>query len=427
MSILFLHCSIQPPVFAGLPEILAELPGPKRIILPASMAAAQPQVADLFDEVVTIPGGFMEFLDSSAVERAAFRMHDEHPIERVVATGEVGVLRGARLRTALGLRGQSIASATAYRDKVLMKALCAAHGIRVARHQEVNSPADLIGFARAVGFPLVLKPRAGAGSIDTRLLRSEDDMWRVLGEVPAATVFLGMGLLAEEFVHGQLYNINGYAHGDGRIGLSWPASYLERGNLDTVLTEGGAAAGEYLLDVDDARVAPMQVFTERCLRALPWPASGFAFHLELFEEDGTGELVLCEVACRQGGGGIVDIYQHGFGVDLLAAAVRLQAGLPVAAHPTTPVRMVGEVRAPVGRGTLQLSSDAPPPFPWVLKHEATLKSGDTSTGARSAVDSSASFVVSGGSAPEVRARLDEVIRWRQSVATWAATPEPTKR
>jgi hypothetical protein len=421
MSTLFLHCSIQPPVFAGLPRILADISGPTIIVLPAAMVDTQPQVSTLFDEVIAIPGGFLDFLNSSLVEAAVFRAHQKQPVTRVVATGEVGVLRAARLRAAIGIPGQSVDSALAYRDKVLMKALCARTGVRVAGYQEIGSPSDLVRFARLVGFPIVLKPRAGAGSIDTSLIRSEEEMWSVLARLPAATVGLGMNLLAEEFIDGQLYHVNGYATAAGQIGLSWPASYLERGNLDSVLNEG-TFSGEYLLDSSDPRVGPMQAFTEKCLRALPWPADGFSFHLELFEEEGTGELVLCEVACRQGGGSIVDIYELGFGVDLLDASIRLQAGLAIPSHSVIPTRMVGSVAAPVRRGTLHLSSSDGPPFSWVVRHELKLKSGDKGTGPRSCVDASANFVVDGESSVHVRSRLGELMQWHDSVATW--TPEP---
>ena len=144
------------------------------------MAESQPQVSTLFDKVVAIPGGFGDFLDSSLVEAAAFRLHAKQPVTHVVATGEIGVLRAARFRAAIGLPGQSVDSALAYRDKVLMKTLCAQMGVRVARYKKIGSPSDLVGFAGLVGFPIVLKPRAGAGSIDTRLIRTEEEMWSVL-------------------------------------------------------------------------------------------------------------------------------------------------------------------------------------------------------------------------------------------------------
>jgi hypothetical protein len=162
----------------------------------------------------------------------------------------------------------------------------------------------------------------------------------------------------------------------------------------------------------------MQAFTEKCLRALPWPAHGFAFHLELFEEEATRELVLCEVACRQGGGNIVDIYEFGFGADLLDVSLRLQAGLAIPDHAVIPTGMFGAVAAPLRRGVLRLASTDGPPFPWVVRHELKLKSGDKGTGPRSCVDASASFVVDGQSSTHVRARLAEVMRWRDSVATW---------
>lgn len=417
MAILFLHCSIHLPVFPGLAGLLEEIEEPTVIVVPGEMADAQPEVHELFDRVIAIPGSFIDFIDSTEVEVQAFRAHEKDPFSRVVVTGEVGVLRGARLREALGIPGQSLVSALAYRDKVLMKSLCARAGVRVPRYKAIDGPSDLYAFVRSVGLPIVLKPRAGAGSIDTKLIRTEEELSSAFASMRAATVGLSISLIAEEFVNGQLYHVNGYATAEGEVRLAWPACYLERGNLDVVLNQG-AFSGDCLLDPDDAQVARMSAFTKKCLRALPWPADGFAFHLELFKEDETSELILCEVACRQGGGTINDIYECAFGLHLLAASLRLQAGLPIPVHSAWPGQIFGGVQAPVPKGTLHLSSSEPPPFPWVERNEMKLKSGDKGSGRRSCVDSSANFVVRGESTAQVRSRLQEVIRWRESVATW---------
>lgn len=418
MAILMLHCSILPPVFPRLEAMLAELAEPKVIVLPAEMAQKQSDVFRLYDQVIPIDGKFM---DSTLVELAAFDAHASTKFSRVAGTGELGVLRAARLRAALELPGQSIASALAYRDKVLMKTLCAQRGIRVPRFCAIDGPSDLLGFVRSVGLPIVLKPRAGAGSIDARLIKTQGELRAVMERLPAATLGLSMGLIAEEFISGQMYTVNGYATPLGDIRLAWPASYMERGNLDIVLNDG-CVSGEYLLAQEDPLVARMQAFTESCLRALPWPADGFAFHLELFLEDATGDLILCEVACRQGGANISDVYEFAFGINLLEASLRLQLGLPVPAHQAVPRPLTGAVRAPVRNGTFVLSSSGPPPFPWILKHEVHFASGIQAKGAKSSVDCCASFVTQGKSSVEILSRLKEVNQWFESISSWRTDP-----
>ncbi len=418
MAILMLHCSILPPVFPRLESMLAEIAEPKVIVLPAEMAKEQSEVFRLYDQVIPIEGKFM---DSTLVELLAFEAHANAKFSRVAGTGELGVLRAARLREALDLPGQSVASALAYRDKVLMKTLCSRQGIRVPRFRAIDGPSDLLSFVRSVGLPIVLKPRAGAGSIDARLIKTDGELRAVMERLPAGTLGLSMGLIAEEFINGQMYTVNGYATPGGGIRLAWPASYMERGNLDIVLYEG-CVAGEFLLAPGDPLVRRMQEFTESCLRALPWPADGFVFHLELFLEDATGELVLCEVACRQGGANISDVYDFAFGVNLLELSLRLQTGLPVPDHPTVPRQLTGAVRSPVRSGTFFLSSTQPPPFPWVLKHEVNLKSGIKAGGAKSSVDCCASFVTHGSSSTEILSRLLEVNKWFEGISSWRTDP-----
>jgi len=177
-------------------------------------------------------------------------------------------------------------------------------------------------------------------------------------------------------------------------------------------------SGEYILDQDDPRVGRMVSFTERCFEALPRPAHGFAFHLELFEEDESAELVFCEVACRQGGGTINQVYEQAFGLMLLETSVRLQASLPIPSHSTRPRQSVGGLQAPLRRGTIHRASEERPPFGWIVSHEFRLKSGEQATGRRSCVDSSADFVVRGESAMQVLSRLREVNAWHEGITTW---------
>lgn len=413
MSILFLHCSIKPPVFPRLGALLAELAEPTVLVLPVAMAQLQPEISQLFGRVIAIPDDFKE---NAMVEWEVFRAHDQAPFTRIIAAGELGILRAARLRAELGVAGQSVGSALAYRDKVTMKDLVARAGVRVPRYRAVDGPSDLLGFVRDVGFPVVLKPRSGAGSVNTQVLQNEADLHASLAGLRAQTGGLSLELIVEEFVHGRLYHVNGYATADGRVGLIWPASYLERGNLDAM--NEGCVAGDFLLDPGDRRVPAMTGFAEACLRALPWPEHGFCFHLEVFETDDTHELVFCEVACRHGGGTINDIYSFGFGVSLLEVSLRLQAGLAVAEHATRPQVLTGGVSSPVRTGRLVLSSAEPPPFPWVLSYDLKLKSGDSATGPKTCVDASANFVVKGTSTTEVLDRLDQANRWFEGISSW---------
>jgi hypothetical protein len=415
MAILFLHCSsVNLPVFPGLEDMLSEIKQRKVIILPAGMAEEQPEVHCLFDAVIPIPGMFM---DNAEVEMRAFSAHAEMPFTRVVFTGELGVLRAARLRQALGIPGQTVESAFAYRDKVLMKTLCAASGIRVPEFRAVDGPADLLAFVHQFELPVVLKPRSGAGSINTKLIWTDADVACAVANLHAATDTLSMGFIVEKYVSGQLYHVNGYAGPGGQVLFSWPASYIERGNLDIMLDDR-CLTGEYLLDPGDWRVEPLNSFTRKCLRALPWPVDGFSFHLEAFIEDGTEEIVFCEVGCRQGGGSINDLYEFSFGANLLETSLRLQAGLGIKEHRAVPDMLAGGIQVPARKGIFILKTDAAPPFPWVLKYDIKFKSGENRVGPKSCADIGAEFVASGATADEVLGRLFEAGGWFEGHSEW---------
>jgi len=79
----------------------------------------------------------------------------------------------AEVREALGLPGLSVDSAKGFRDKARMKDILRRAGVPCARHREARSSGDAWAFAREVGYPLVIKPLAGAGSKTT--FRVDDD------------------------------------------------------------------------------------------------------------------------------------------------------------------------------------------------------------------------------------------------------------
>ena len=89
-------------------------------------------------------------------------------IARVVCLWEPGVILAAKLREALGVPGMGVDQAQTFRNKDLMKQKVTAAGMRTPQTcigdndaQESETP------RRRSGFPLIIKPIAGAGSMDT--------------------------------------------------------------------------------------------------------------------------------------------------------------------------------------------------------------------------------------------------------------------
>jgi hypothetical protein len=120
-------------------------------------------------------------------------------VERLVGALEQLQVPLAQAREALGIEGMDVRTALNVRDKSRMKETLQAAGVPCARHALVRSPADALGFAEQVGFPLVAKPPAGAGAQSTFRLDDGDMLRSWLAAVPLGE---DAPALLEEFLTG---------------------------------------------------------------------------------------------------------------------------------------------------------------------------------------------------------------------------------
>ena len=76
----------------------------------------------------------------------------------------------------------SVDAVRGFRDKQLMKERVAAAGLRVPRSARIRSVAEAEAAAEKIGYPLMLKPIAGAGSADTYEVGNATELATVLGQ-----------------------------------------------------------------------------------------------------------------------------------------------------------------------------------------------------------------------------------------------------
>ena len=107
-------------------------------------------------------------LDAGQVASAVQAL-GEHlgPVQRLLAVLEQLQVPVAQVREHLGIAGIDVATARNFRDKAQMKSVLRAAGVPCARHRLADSAAAAASFAQEVGFPLVVKPPAGAGAKST--------------------------------------------------------------------------------------------------------------------------------------------------------------------------------------------------------------------------------------------------------------------
>ncbi len=229
-------------------------------------------------------------------------------VDRVECLWEPGMLLAAGLREALGVPGMGVEQTLLFRDKERMKHALETAGVRVPAHARASTRDAVHAAAERIGFPLIVKPIAGAGSADTYRAddrRELDDALERLRHVPEVSV--------EEFIDGQEHTFDTVCAG-GEIqyfNIAWyrPRVLIARSvewiSPQTVTlrntTRPGPEAGERL--------------GRAVLDTLGFQ-SGFT-HMEWFLKP-DGEAVFVEIAARPPGARSVELMNYACDIDVFA-------------------------------------------------------------------------------------------------------------
>ena len=227
-------------------------------------------------------------------------------IDRVLANWEPLVILAARLREKWGMPGMSVDAVTGFRDKQLMKERVAAAGLRVPRSRRVRTESETRAAAEEFGYPLIVKPIAGAGSADTYKAESKKELDEILVKMR------GVGEAScEEYIDGEEYTFDTVCI-DGKPAYENVAQYLpkpiEMRSLEWV--------SPVIITVRDMKLAKIQggiALGRKVLGALGM-GTGFT-HMEWFLTP-KGEAVFGEIGCRPGGAHIVDQMNYTSDIDL---------------------------------------------------------------------------------------------------------------
>ncbi|HET6209062.1 MAG TPA: hypothetical protein VFD94_01690 [Jatrophihabitans sp.] len=341
---------------------------------------------------------YQHYDTNARVEYDAARIIESTDCAGIIALSEVDVLRAAQLRSSYGLPGMGYQTALLFRDKIAMKRRLAEAAIRVPRHRSVDSGLDVRQAAAEYGFPFVLKPRLGGGSVGAEILRDEAELVEALDRGLWPNFYTPAHLEAEEFVEGRLHHIDGLII-DGQLRVHTVSAYRSD------LLEFATPVSSLMIDQHSATADRLTDFTVRVLAELGLFGSGIHsyFHCEVFDA-GDG-LVLCEVAARPGGLGIVDQLDSYHGVStfewLLASTLLGETWSQLPAGPSGD--LVGFVGIPVG-WTAEQARALVPDANWL--GQRVYDRGDRPAQQISSVDMNAVMMVRG----RTEAELDGVLQ-----------------
>lgn len=234
--------------------------------------------------------------DSAAVLPEIRRWLGGHTLDRIECLWEPGMLLAAELREGLGVPGMSVAKTIPFRDKEAMKRVLDDAGIRTPRHAACRTANECREVAQRIGYPIIVKPIAGAGSADTYRLNSGAELENALAKLTHVAE-----VSVEEFVDGEEFTFDTVTI-DGRIAyynVAWyrPRPLIARSN------EWISPQVIALRDPDAHDLAGGVRMGFDVIRALGFE-SGFT-HMEWYRK-ADGEVVFGEIGGRPPGAHQVD-------------------------------------------------------------------------------------------------------------------------
>jgi biotin carboxylase len=209
-----------------------------------------------------------------------------------------------------------------FRDKTRMKDHLRAAGVPVARHRLVETAAAAREFAREVGYPLVVKPPAGAASQTTYRVNDDAELLAALG--PTSLAAGGVALL-EEFVIGEEHSFDAFVEG-GRVTFYSLTNYLP---TPLVVMQNPWMQWMVVLPRENEQADVAEVGA-RTLATLGLE-DGMC-HLEWFRR-ADGSLVVSEVAARPPGAQFPTMIARAHEFDAIDAWARLAVGRPLGPLP----------------------------------------------------------------------------------------------
>lgn len=213
-------------------------------------------------------------------------------VDLVECLWEPGVVLAAKLRERLGLPGLTLEQAIRFRDKETMKATLDAAGIRTPHHYRASTKDEVREAAERIGFPVIVKPIAGAGSADTWPAESAEELEEILGAMDHVEE-----VSVEEFVQGDEFTFDCICAG-GRILFQNVAWYRPK-PLYMRLYPWLSPRTICFRDLEMEELTAGVEMGHRVLAALEF-GSGMT-HMEWFRTP-EGEAVFGEIAARAPGG-----------------------------------------------------------------------------------------------------------------------------
>jgi biotin carboxylase len=237
------------------------------------------------------------------------------PIHRLFGAYEQLQVPLAEAREQLGVEGMSADAAHNFRDKSRMKTVLREAGVPCARHALAHNDEEAWSFAEEVGFPLVLKPPAGAGALSTFRVDEREAFGEAL-KISAPTP--QQPVLIEEFITGEEHSLETISVGGRAVWHSLTHYYPTP--LDVLRNPWIQWCLLLPREIDGPRYDDIRHAAGRALEALGMD-TGLS-HMEWFRRR-DGSVAISEVGARPPGAQITTLVSRAHDIDFLHAWARV--------------------------------------------------------------------------------------------------------
>lgn len=308
MRVVFLAPTFPPEMVQytrGLKEVGAEVYG----VADSHRDSLTPEMRSYLTGYLQVP----RIMDEDDVIARVSAWLGGRTVDRVLANWEPLTILAARLREQFQMPGMSSDVVRGFRDKQIMKERVKAAGLRVPRSVRVRSEKEIRAAVEEIGFPLVLKPIAGAGSADTYKVsdkKSLEEVMVAMRHVQEAS--------CEEYIEGEEFTYDTVSIG-GVPAYENVASYLPK-PIEARNVEWISPVIITVRDMKQPRLQGGLQLGRNVLKALKM-GDGFT-HMEWFLTP-KGEAVFGEIGCRPGGAHLVDQMNYTGDIDLFREWARV--------------------------------------------------------------------------------------------------------
>jgi hypothetical protein len=237
------------------------------------------------------------------------------PAQSLLAVLEQLQVPVAQVREHLGIPGMDPGTARNFRDKAQMKTVLRAAGVPCARHRLAENAKAAREFAHEVGFPLVVKPPAGAGAKSTFRLDDQTDLSTWLEAAPPTP---DRPAMIEEFLTGQEGSYDSVMV-DGELVWDSISAYLPT-PLEVLRNPWMQWVVLLPRNIDGPEYTEIRKVAPQALRALGLH-TGLS-HMEWFRRP-DGSVAVSEVGARPPGAQITSMLCYAHDFDLYTAWARL--------------------------------------------------------------------------------------------------------